>query len=161
VLHNVGVSLQKARVVSAHLDAAQRLAWRQAQGPALVRAAKRGQGVILFAEEASVAPWGSLRYPWARRGPQPEGPPSGKRKGSKVFGAIASFSGRLFSPGLEGRFNAERDQAFWQRIMAQTTEPWCLSHDGAREHTSASTTAFWAAHKARSTEYPWPSYGAG
>ena len=43
-------------------------------------------------------------------------------------------------------------------IMAQTTEHLCLIHDGARYHTSASPTAFLAAHKARITEYPLPSY---
>jgi hypothetical protein len=73
-----------------------------------------------------------LSYPWARRGPQPEVPTSGKRKGSKVFGAIEYFSGRLFSQGIEGRFNSDSSQAFLQMIMAQTTEPLFLIHDGAR-----------------------------
>ena len=79
-------------------------------------------------------------------------------KGYKVFGAIEYFSGRLFSQGIEGRFNSESYQAFLQMIMAQTTEHLFLIHDGARYHTSASTTAFLAAHKARLTEYPLPSY---
>jgi transposase len=158
LLHNLGFSFQKARFVSDHLDAAKRLAWLQAQWPAIVRAAKRCKGLILFEDEASFAQWGSLSYTWARRGHQPEGPTSGKRKGYKVFGAIEYFSGRLFSQGIEGRFNSESYQAFLQKIRAQTTEHLFLIHDGARYHTSASTTAFWAAHKARITEYPLPSY---
>jgi transposase len=158
LLHNLGFSFQKARFVSDHLDAAQRLAWLQDQWPALVRAAKRCKGLILFEDEASFAQWGSLSYTWARRGHQPEVPTSGKRKGYKVFGAIEYFSGRLFSQGIEGRFNSESYQAFLQMIMAQTTEHLFLIHDGARYHTSASTTAFLAAHKARLTEYPLPSY---
>jgi transposase len=158
LLHNLGFSFQKARLVSDHLDAAKRLAWLQDQWPAILRAAQRCKGLILFEDEASFAQWGSLSYPWARRGHQPEVPTSGKRKGDKVFGAIEYFSGRLFSQGIEGRFNSESYQAFLQMIMAQTTEHLFLIHDGARDHTSASTTAFLAAHKARITEYPLPSY---
>jgi len=158
LLHNLGFSFPKARLVSDHLDAAKRLAWLQDQWPAILRAAQRCKGLILFEDEASFAQWGSLSYPWARRGHQPEVPTSGKRKGDKVFGAIEYFSGRLFSQGIEGRFNSESYQAFLQMIMAQTTEHLFLIHDGARDHTSASTTAFLAAHKARITEYPLPSY---
>jgi hypothetical protein len=158
LLHNWGGSFQKARFVSDHLDTAKRLAWLQDQGPALVRAAKRCQGLILFEDEASFAPWGSLSYTWARRGHQPELPTSGKRKGYKVFGAIEYFSGRGFSQGIEGRFHSESYQAFWQMIMAQTTEHLFWIHDNARYHTSASTTAFLAAHQARITAYPLPSY---
>jgi transposase len=158
LLHNLGFSFQKARFVSDHLDAAKRLVWLQDQWPAIVRAAKRGKGWLLFEDEASFAQWGSLSYPWARRGHQPEVPTSGKRKGSKVFGAIEYFSGRLFSPGIEGRFNSESYQTFLQMIMVQTTEHVFLIHDGARYHTSASTTAFVVAHQARITEYPLPSY---
>jgi transposase len=59
LLSNRGFSFQKARCVSDHLDAAKRLAGLQDPWPAIVRAAKRGQGVILFDEEASLAQWGS------------------------------------------------------------------------------------------------------
>src|SRR4029453_10390705 len=85
-----------------------RLAWLQDKWPAIVRAAKRQGGLILFAEEASFAQWGPLSSTWSRRGHQPEVPTSGKRKGSKVFGAFAYFSRRLFYQGLEGRCNAGR-----------------------------------------------------
>src|SRR2546425_5679742 len=142
LLHNLGFSFQKARFVSDHLDAAKRLAWLEAKWPAILRAAKRTKGLILFEDEASFAQWGSLSYTWARRGQQPEVPTSGKRKGYKVFGAIEYFSGRLFSHGIEGRFNSESYQAFLQTILAQTTQHLFLIHDGARYHTSASTQAF-------------------
>ena len=55
LLHNVGFSFHKARLVSNHLDAAKRLAWMEEKWPAISRAAKRRQGLILFAEEASYA----------------------------------------------------------------------------------------------------------
>jgi transposase len=158
LLHNLGFSFQKARFVSDHLDTAKRLAWLEQQWPTILRAAKRRQGLILFEDEASFAQWGSLSYTWARRGQQPEVPTSGKRKGYKVFGAIEYFSGRLFSQGIEGRFNSDSYQAFLQMILAQTTQHLFLIHDGARYHTSASTQAFLAAHSERITEHPLPSY---
>jgi transposase len=158
LLHNLGFSFQKARFVSDHLDAANRLAWLEAKWPSLLRAAKRRHGLILFEDEASFAQWGSLSYTWARRGRQPEVPTSGKRKGYKVFGAIEYFSGRLFSQGIEGRFNSESYQGFLQMILEQTTEHLFLIHDGARYHTSASTQAFVAAHSERITVEPLPSY---
>ena len=156
--HNLGFSFQKARFVSDHLDAVKRRAWLEEKWPAIFRAAKRCKGLILFEDEASFAQWGSLSYTWARRGHQPEVPTSGKRKGYKVFGAIEYCSGRLFSQGIEGRFNSETYQAFLQRIMEQTTEHLFLIHDGARYHTSASTQAFLATHRERSTDHPLPSY---
>lgn len=158
LLHNLGFSFQKARFVSDHLDAAKRLVWLQDKWPAIVRAARRCKGVILFEDEASFAQWGSLSYTWARRGRQPEVPTSGKRKGYKVFGAIDYFSGRLFFQGIEGRFNSESYQAFLQMILAQTTQHLFLIHDGARYHTSAATQAFLAAHRDRITAEPLPSY---
>jgi transposase len=158
LLHNLGFSFQKARFVSDHLDTAKRLAWLAAQWPAILRAAKRTKGLILFEDEASFAQWGSLSYTWARRGQQPEVPTSGKRKGYKVFGAIEYFSGRLFFQGIEGRFNSESYQTFLQMILDRTQEHVFLIHDGARYHTSAATQAFLLAHSDRLTEYPLPSY---
>src|SRR5262245_4845224 len=89
---------------------------------------------------------------------QPEVKTSGKRKGYKVFGAIEYVSGRLFYQGIEGRFNSESSQGFLQMLMAQTTQHLFLIHDGARYHTSAATQAFLAAHRARITVEPLPSY---
>ena len=106
----------------------------------------------------SFAQWGSLSYTWAKRGHQPEVPTSGKRKGYKVFGAIEYFSGRLFSQGIEGRFNSESYQAFLAMSMAQTTEHLFLIHDGAKYHTSQATKQFLDAHRARITVEPLPSY---
>ena len=82
--------------MSDHLDAAKRLAWLMEKWPAILRAAKQRNGLILFEDEVSFAQWDSLSDTWARRGRQPEVSTSGKRKGYKVFGAIEYVSGRLF-----------------------------------------------------------------
>src|SRR5712691_1051659 len=158
LLHNLGFSFQKARFVSDHLDAAKRVAWLQEKWPAIVRAAKRYKGLILFEDEASFAQWGSLSYTWAHRGQQPEVTTSGKRKGYKVFGAIEYFSGRLFSQGIEGRFTSDSYQEFLRTTLAHTTEYLFLIHDGARYHTSQATTQFLAQHAERITVHPLPSY---
>jgi transposase len=158
LLHNLGFSFQKARLVSDHLDAAKRLAWLEAKWPSIVRAATRGKGLIRFEDEASFAQWGSLSSTWARRGHQPAVPTSGKRTGYKVFGAMEYVSGRLFSQGIEGRLNSARYQIFLPMILDQTQAHVFLIHDGARYHTSSSTQAFWLAHSARLTEHPLPSY---
>src|SRR5215471_21028358 len=158
LLQNLGFSFQKARFVSDHLDAAKRLAWLQNEWPRILRQAKHRKALILFEDEASFAQGGSLSYPWARRGQQPEVPRSGKRKGSTVFGAREYFSGRRFSQGIEGRFTSERYQAFLQMIMGQTPAHLVVIHDGARYHTRQSTEAFLAAHSHRITAEPLPSY---
>jgi transposase len=158
LLHHVGCSWQKARVVSDHLDAAWRPHWLEQEWPRMLRAAQRQQGLMLCEDEASCAQWGSLSSTWARRGQQPEGNTSGKRKGYNVFGAIESCSGRLFYQGIEGRFTAESSQGFLQMLMEQTTQPLLLIHDGARYHTSAAPQAFLAAHRDRIPVEPLPSY---
>jgi transposase len=158
LLRNLGFSLQKARLVSDHLDAAKRLAWLRDEWPRILRQAKRRKARMLFEDEASFAQWGSLSYTWARRGQQPEVPTSGKRKGYKVFGAIEYCSGRLFYQGIEGRFTSESYQACLQMIMGQTQAHLFVIHDGARSHTSQSTQAFLAAHRHRITAEPLPSY---
>jgi transposase len=158
LLHNLGFSFHKARFVSDHLDAAKRLAWLAEQWPAIFRAAKRCKGLILFEEEASFAPWGSLSSTWARRGRQPEVPTSGKRKGDKVFGAMEYCSGRLFSQGIASRFNSESYHGFLQMILEQTTAHLFLIHEGARDHTSQATQQFLQRHRERIPVHPLPSY---
>ncbi len=59
LLHNLGVSFHKARLVSDHRNAATRLAWLEQKWPTIVRAATRRKGLILCEDEASFAPWGS------------------------------------------------------------------------------------------------------
>jgi hypothetical protein len=59
LLHNLGLSLQKARFVSDHLASARRQAWLQDAWPALLRAAQQRRGLMLCEDEASLAQWGS------------------------------------------------------------------------------------------------------
>jgi transposase len=158
LLRNLGFSYQKARFVSDHLNTEQRHAWLHQTWPALVQAARRTGALLLFGDEASFAQWGSLAYTWAVRGQQPLVKTGGKRKGYKVFGLIDYFTGRLFSKGHSGRFNAESYCTFLEGVLEQTTQPIILIQDGARYHTAAKTTEFFATHAGRLRVEQLPSY---
>jgi transposase len=68
LLSNLGFSFQKARFVSAHLDAEHRHHWLAQEWPSIVRLARQRDALLLFGDEASFAQWGSLTYTWAPRG---------------------------------------------------------------------------------------------
>ena len=158
LLRNLGFSYQKARFVSDHLNEQKRQVWLTETWPTLVQAAHRTGALLLFGEEASFAQWGSLSYTWAPRGQQPLVKTGGKRKGSKVFGLIDDFTGRLFTAGHSGRFNAASYCAFLAGVLAQTTQSIILIQDGARYHTAAATQAFVATHAERLRVAQLPSY---
>ena len=158
LLHNLGFSFQKARFVSDHLDAVARAAWLAHTWPAWRQQAEAAGGLLLFGDEASFAQWGSLGYTWAPVGQQPVVKTTGRRKAYKVFGLIEFFSGRLFSQGIEGKFNAQSYQAFLETVLAQTSAPLFLVQDGAKYHHAAALKPFWHAHRGRLFTTRLPSY---
>jgi transposase len=158
LLKNLGFSYQKARFVSDHLDEVARKRWRMRQWPALLRSARRQGALLLFADEASFAQWGSLGYTWAVRGEQPVVKTTGKRKGYKVMGMVDYFSGRLFFEGGSGRLTATRYCAFLAGILKQTNQPLVVIQDGASYHTAAETRRFVAENADRLTAHQLPSY---
>lgn len=158
LLHRLGFSYQKARFVSDHLDEERRQQWLRVRWPTIVATARRRGALLLFADEASFAQWGSLGYTWAKRGQQPLIKTCGKRKGYKVLGLIDYFSGRLFYHGQTERFSAERYCAFLATVLATTDQPIMIIQDGARYHTGATTQAFVTHHAARLSAYQLPSY---
>lgn len=158
LLKNLGFSYQKARFVSDHLDEVARKRWRKRQWPAILRSARQQGALLLFADEASFAQWGSLGYTWAMRGEQPVVKTTGKRKGYKVMGMVDYISGRLFFEGGTGRLNATRYCAFLASILGQTDKPVVVIHDGASYHTAAQTKRFVAEHADRLTVHQLPGY---
>jgi hypothetical protein len=159
-LRGLGFSYQKARFVSDHLDEARRQRWVSEEWPAIVAEARRRKALLLFADEASFAQWGSLGYPWAPRGQQPLLQTCGKRKGYKVWGLIDYFTGRLFFRGSTERFTAAGYCDFLATVLADTDRPIIVIHDGARYHTAKETHRFLSQpqHAARLTVYQLPSY---
>lgn len=106
LLHNLGFSYQKARFVADHLDPVARQVWLDQTWPQIVTRARQRKALLLFADEASFAQWGSLSYTWAKRGEQPLVKTSGLRKAYKVFGLLSYFDGHLFVQGHTERFTA-------------------------------------------------------
>jgi transposase len=158
LLKNLGFSYQKAAFVSAHLDESKRQEWRTTTWPRILRKAQGQNALLLFGDEASFPQWGTLTYPWARRGQQPMVKTSGKRKGYKVLGLIDYFTGRFFSQGQEGRLHSAASIAFLTRVLEQTTQSIVLIQDGAKYHTSAETQAFFARQTARLQVFQLPTY---
>lgn len=158
LLRNLGYSFQKARFVSDHLDEARRQAWLAEEWPRILKQAKRRRALILFGDEVSFPQWGSLSYTWARQGQQPTVKTTGKRKGYKVLGFIEYFSGRLFYHGQDARFDSASYQTFVQKVMAETHQHLFLIQDGAKYHTSKSTSEFFRQHQDRITVCQLPSY---
>ncbi len=158
LLDNLGLSFQKARFVSDHLDEAARIQWMQETWPKIVRMAHKRKALILFGDEASFAQWGSLSYTWAPKGQQPTVKTSGKRKGYKVFGLIDYYSGRFFYQAHTGRFNSESYAAFLVEVLAQTKQHIILIQDGAKYHTSKAMQQFFAECEDRLTRFQLPTY---
>jgi transposase len=157
LLRNLGFSYQKAALVSDHLDVGKRNAWCTTTWPQILRLAKARKALLLFGDEASFPPWGTLTYTWARRGQHPKVKTSGKRKGDQVFGWIDYCTGRLFDQGHEGRLNSATYMALRMRVLEHTTHPIVLMQDGAKYHTSAESRAFFAQQTTRLQVFQLPT----
>jgi transposase len=157
LLKNLGFSFQKAAFVSDHLHEEKRKAWRATTWLQILRVAYAKKALLLFGDEASFPQWGTLTYTWARRGQQPKVKTSGKRKGYKVLGLIDSFTGCFFYQGQEGRLNSSASIAFLTRVLKQTPQHIILIQDGAKDHTSAETQAFFTQQATRLQVFQLPT----
>ncbi len=157
-MHQLGFSYQKARFISDHLDEEHRQHWLKEEWPAIREESRRSISLLLFADEASFAQWGSLGYSWAPKGRQPVVKTCGKCKGYKVLAMVDYTTGRLFARGQTERFTAERYCDFLSSVLEATTEPIILVQDGAKYHTAARTQAFVAQYAHRLKVYQLPSY---
>ena len=157
LVRNLGFSYQRARFVSDHLDETRRQEWLTRTWPQIANGPARG-ALLLFADEASFAQWGSLGYTWAPVGQPPLVRTSGKRKGYKVFGLLDYFSGRLFYHGQTERFTAATYCAFLEQVLTQTDQPLIIVQDGARYHTAVETRRWLVDHAARVMTYQLPTY---
>jgi transposase len=153
-----GCSDPKAAFVSDHRDEYTRHAWCPTTGPQMMRLANARKARLLWGDEASFPPWGTLTDTWARRGQHPKVQTSGKRQGSTVCGVIEDFTGRFFYPGQVGRLNSTASRTVLQRVPKQTTQPILLIQDGAKYHPRAETQAFFAQQTARLTIFQLPPY---
>lgn len=158
LLRNLGLSYQKARFASAHLNPKSRNEWLKEKWPKILKIAKQKNAYLLFGDEASFPQWGSLGYTWAPKGEQPVVKTSGSRRGYKVFGLIDYFTGKFFHKGITSKFNSESYAAFLSGVLSQTRKHLIVIQDGARYHTSKDMQVFFYENRARLTVYQMPSY---
>ena len=158
LLKSLGMSYQKARFASAHLDPKARNEWLKEKWPRILKEAKKKNAYLLFGDEASFPQWGSLGYTWAPAGEQPVVKTSGSRRGYKVFGLIDYFSGKFFHKGITGKFKSESYSDFLRGVLSQTRKHLIVIQDGARYHTSEDMQVFFYENKDRLTVYQMPSY---
>ena len=158
LLGSLGLSFQRGRFSSDHLNDDAALLWLEETWPVIVREARDKKARIVFGDEASFAQWGSLGYTWALKGVQPTVKTSGIRRAYRVFGLLDCFSGALIHRGLDGKFNSEAYQDFLVWVLSQTTDHLILIQDNVAYHTSAALKTFYADHSDRLTVYQLPAY---
>ncbi|MBF0299140.1 MAG: IS630 family transposase [Oligoflexia bacterium] len=157
-LKNIGFSFQKAKFVAAKADQDARDNWLRNTWPEVLSLAQNNNAMILFGDEASFPQWGSLSRTWSLKGHQPEIKTCGTRRAYKVFGAIDYFSGKMFSKGIDGKFNSNSYIEFIKSILMKTKKFVILIQDGARYHTSAIMKDFFEQNKKKLKVYQMPSY---
>ena len=158
LLKTMGFTYQKAKFVAANRDEEKRTEWLNTTWKSILAKAKRMNGYLLFGDEASFPQWGTLSYTWARKGVQPVIKTSGNRRGYKIFGAIDYFTGKLFSQGIQGKFNAESYVNFMRGILTKTRKHVFLIQDGAPYHKGKLVRTFLEERKERITIHTLPSY---
>ena len=76
----LGLSFQRGRFSSDHLNDEAALLWLEDTWPLILRQATEKNAMILFGDESSFAQWGSIGYTWALKGVQPTVKTSGIRR---------------------------------------------------------------------------------
>jgi transposase len=159
LLGSLGLSYQRGRFTSDHLNDEAALLWLEETWPTIQREARAKHAVILFGDEASFAQWGTIGYTWALKGSQPTVKTSGVRKAYRVFGLLDCFGGTLYQQGLAGKkFNSETYQTFLTWALTQTSDHVILIQDNAKYHVSAQIRSFYANNTDRLTVYQLPPY---
>jgi transposase len=153
----LGLSFQRGRFTSDHLNDEGALLWLAETWPTILRQAKEKHAGVpfgpLFGDEASFAPWGTLGYTWALKGVQPTVKTSGIRKAYRVFGLLDCFGGTLDQRGLEETFNSDTYQDFLAWVLTQVSGHLIVIQDNVAYPTSAQLPTFYAEHTDRLTIY--------
>lgn len=157
-LKNIGLTFQKAKFASGHLDEEKRQEWISKTWPKIQQLANKKNAHILFGDEASFPQWGSLSYTWAPSGEQPVVKTSGQRRGYKVFGFISYFTGAFYHKATEEKFTSETYAEFIKDVLGKTRKHLIIIQDGARYHTSKAMKDFFKTHRESITVFQMPSY---
>ena len=158
LLENIGLSFQKAKFVSDHLDKGKREEWLRETWGKIIKISRKKNSHIMFGDEASFPQWGTLSYTWAEKGKTLIVQTSGKRKGYKVFGLIEYWTGKFFYKSQEGKLESSSYIEFLKEVLSSTKKHIVLIQDGAKYHTSKLVKEFFKENKDRLTVFQLPSY---
>ena len=157
VLARLGLTPQRpARRAFARDDAACRV-WAREEFPQIVRAMKRRQSTLLFADEAGVHEDGRVASTWGRRGQTPVVGITGKRGRINVISAI-SPRGRLWFRCYRGTLTAARFLSFLRALRRDVRGAIELIIDKHPAHVAKAVTRFLATQRARLRVYFLPGY---
>jgi transposase len=157
LLHRLGLTPQHPQRRAVGRDEAACRRWAQTEFPALVRAVRRRQATLLFADEAGVHEDGPLARTWGARGQRPVVRVSATRARVNVISAI-SPRGRLWFRCFTGTLTAARFIEFLTALLHDVRGPVDLVLDKHPAQVAAATRRFLQQHRTRLRVHFLPSY---
>jgi transposase len=157
ILRRLGLSPQRPQPRAFRRDEAACQRWAQTDFPAVVRAARRRQATLLFADEAGVHEDGPLARTWGARGTRPVVHVTGQRARVNVISAI-SPRGRLWFRCFTGTLTAARFIDFLTALQHDVRGPIDIVLDKHPAHVAAATRRFLHQRRARLRVHYLPSY---
>jgi transposase len=157
LLRRLGLSPQRPVRRAFRRDEAECRRWVQTAFPAVVRAMRRRQATLLFADETGVHEDGPVARTWGARGRTPVVQVTGRRDRVNVISAI-SPRGRLWFRCFRGTLTAARFVAFLTALRRDVRGPIELVLDKHPAHVAAVTRRFLHAQRARLRVHYLPGY---
>lgn len=157
LLHRLGLSPQRPLWRAWQADPAKVAAWKQAEYPAIAKAAKKSGGTIYFADEAGIRSDHHAGTTWGAIGATPVVKSTGARFSLNMISAVTA-KGLLRFSTFTGSMTADKFIEFCKRLMADTTGPVLLIVDGHPVHRSKKVKAFAAASNGKLRLFQLPGY---
>lgn len=157
LLKRMGLTPQKPQRRAFQRDDEACLAWATEEFPAIVRAAKRKQAVILFGDETGVRENGVIGTTWGEKGARPTVRTTFTRAGVNVI-SFVSPRGRLWFRCFDGELNAALFIEFLKALLHDVRGFIFLVIDKHPAHVAAATRRFLAEHRDRLSVHFLPSY---
>lgn len=157
LLKRIGLTPQKPQRRAFQRDDDACLRWARDEFPAIVRAAKRKQAVILFGDETGVRENGAVGTTWGEKGARPTVRTTFSRSGVNVISFI-SPRGRLWFRCFSGELNASLFIEFLKALLHDVRGFIFLVVDKHPAHAAAATRRYLAEQKDRLSVHFLPSY---
>lgn len=157
MLDRMGLTPQKPIKRSFRRDDEACQRWAEEEFPRIVRATKRKQATLLFADEAGVHEDGPVGTTWATKGERPVVRVTGGRKRVNVISAV-SPRGRLWFRCYKGMLTATRFIEFLDALIHDVRGYIVLVVDRHPAHVAAATQRWIADHANRIEVHFLPAY---